>query len=170
MRPGERLLSLAARLPAALLPFAAALGLAEAGFLPALGVAVTALTGYWLVHLLGPWVLKRIHPRHLMLCTAVLFVVLSVLLIVAAEQQVLWAAVLLSGTAGLAAPPERVIIRSQRLNRTAVGAAFLLALVCGFASAWTVPLVAAAFIAATAVPVLVMTRAQPPRNSMTADL
>lgn len=170
MRPGERLLSLTVRLPAALLPFAAALGLADAGFLPALGAAVAALAGYWLVYLLGPWVLKRIHPRHLMLCSAVLFVVLSVLLIVAVEQQVLWAALLLSGTAGLAAPPERVIIRSRRLNRTAVGAAFLLSLVCGFVAAWTVPLVAAAFIAATAAPVLVMTRAQPPRNSVTADL
>lgn len=170
MRPGERLLSLTVRLPAALLPFAAALGLADAGFLPALGAAVAALAGYWLVRLLGPWALKGVHPRHLMLCSAVVFVVLSVLLIVAVEQQVLWAALLLSGTAGLAAPPERVIIRSPRLNRTAVGLAFMISLVCGFASAWTVPLVAVAFIAATAAPLLVMTRAQPPRNSVTADL
>lgn len=170
MSLGERLLSLAARLPAAMLPFAAALGLAHAGYLPALGAAAAALAGCWAGQLGASWLLHRVHARHVMLCAAVIYVVLSVLLIVAVEQQTLWAAVLLSGVAGLTAPPERIIVRSRRLERTAVGTGLLLAVVCGFLSAWTVPLVAAAFLAATAVPVLVMTRVQPPKNSSTADL
>lgn len=170
MRPQERLLSLAARLPAAGLPFAAGLGLLQAGVLPALGAAAAAGAGGVLAHLLGPAALRRIHPRHLMLCTAVLFVILSVLLIVAAEQRVLWAALLLSGLAGLSAPPEGAVVADRRLNRTAVGTGLLLAIGCGVASAWTVPLVALAFLAAAAVPVVVMRRAQPPRNSTTADL
>ena len=170
MMTRERLLSLAARLPSALLPFAAALGLAEAGFIPALGAAAAALLGYWGAHLLAPWAVKQAQPKNLLLCTAVLFVVLAVLLIVAVEQHVMWAVLLLSATAGLSGPPERFIWPSRRLDRTALGAGFLLAVICGFVSAWTVPLVAAAFIAATAVPVLVMTRIQPPKNSDTANL
>jgi len=170
MSPGERLLSLAARLPAAMLPFAAALGLAHAGFLPALGAAAAALAGCWVGQLGAKWLLHRVHGRHVLLCAAVIYVVLNVLLIAAVEQQALWTAALLSGAAGLTAPPEQVIAGSRRLERTAVGTGLLLAVVCGLLSAWTVPLVAAAFLAATAVPVLVMTRAQPPRKSSTADL
>ena len=170
MRPGERLLSLAARIPATLLPFAAALGLAPGGMLPAVASAAAALGGYWAAQLGAPWVLQRVQPQHVLLCAAVIYVVLSVLLIVAVEQHVLWAAILLSGVAGLTAPPERAIAHNPRLERTAIGVGLLLAVACGFVSAWSVPLVAAAFVAAAAVPVLVMTRAQPPRNSTTADL
>lgn len=170
MSPAERLLSLTARMPATLLPFAAALGLADAGILPAAGAAAAALGGYWAAQLGAPWVLQRVRPRYVLLCAAVSYVVIGVLLIVAVEQHALWTAALLSAIIGLTAPPERVIVAEPRLERTAVGASFLLALVCGFASAWTMPLVAAAFVAATAVPVLVMTRDQPPRNSDTAPL
>lgn len=170
MNLGERLLSLAARLPAALLPFASALGLSSAGFLLALSGAAAALCAYWLVPWVMPWILKRAQPRHVLLCTAVMFVILTVVLIVAVEQQAQWSAVLLSGAAGLSAPPERAIGRSGRLERTAVGFGVVVVLVCGLVSAWVVPLVAAAFLAATAVPLLVMIRSQPPRKSATAVL
>lgn len=170
MSTHERLLSLAARLPAALLPFGAALGLAEVGFLPAVGAGAAALAGYWAAHLLGPWVTWHVAPRNLLLCSAVAFAILTTLLIVAVEQHVLWAAVLLSAGAGVVAPPERHITASPRLDRTAVGAGFLVAVASGFFAALSVPLVAAAFLAVTAVPILVMTRSQPPRNSTTARL
>lgn len=170
MSAGLRLLSLSARLPGALLPFAAALGLADAEFLVALLAAAAALVGYWCADWLTPAVLKRVQTKNLLLCTTVAFVVVMVLLIVAAEQHVLWAALLLSGLGGLSAPAERHAAPNSRLDRTAVGAGFLLAVICGAATAWTLPLVAAAFLAAAAVPVLVMIRTQPPRNSATARL
>src|SRR5699024_2391633 len=86
MSSGVRLLSLAARTPAALLPFAAALGLADAGVLPAVGTAAAALVGYGLAQLGAPWLLQRVLIRHVLLCAAVVYVVLSVLLIVSVEQ------------------------------------------------------------------------------------
>lgn len=123
MSPAERLLSLTARMPATLLPFAAALGLADAGILPAAGAAAAALGGYWAAQLGAPWVLQRVRPRYVLLCAAVSYVVIGVLLIVAVEQHALWTAALLSAIIGLTAPPERAIVAEPRLERTAVGQA-----------------------------------------------
>lgn len=153
-----RLLELAARLPGTLLPFAAGLALVRTDWWAALGIGAAAVAGYFLSAPLGRLLSRWSSPRNLLLVQAVLYVILLVLLIAAVEQQLLWLVLALSLCAALAAPAERVCAPSPRLDRTAVGLSFILAVVCGLASAWAVPLVVCGVTAAAAVPVLVMLR------------
>ncbi|WP_300345422.1 hypothetical protein [Nesterenkonia sp.] len=158
MSPGQRLLSLTARLPGTLLPFAAGLALSPTGLLYALAAAIAALTGWWISQAASRWLHRRMHTHHLLLCSAVLYVVAVILLLVAAEQHAAGTAAALSLAGGLTAPAERVAVPHPRLDRTALAAAVVISLICGAASAWSVPLVAAALAAAISVPLLVMTR------------
>ncbi|NLS10556.1 hypothetical protein HGQ17_11250 [Nesterenkonia sp. MY13] len=154
-----RLLSLVARLPGALLPFAVALATVTSGIWPALAAASLALAGFFLsigfTRLLTRWV----RWRNLMLMSTVGYVVLVVLLIAAAEQQAVWTPALLSFLGGLIAPAERVWEPNPRLDRSALGLAFLIALTCGMLEVWQTALVASGVAAAVAVPILVMLRA-----------
>lgn len=156
---GQRLLSLAARLPGALLPLAVGLALSTTGFWIALGIAVLAFAGLALGRWLAPLAARSLGWPNVLLCSAVAFVILTVLLIAAAQEQALWTASALALAAGLCAPAETAAQPQSRLDRTSIVTAFIIAVICGLASAWSAALVAAAFLAAAAVPILVMTRA-----------
>lgn len=153
-----RMLQLLARLPGTLLPFAAALSLIDAGWWIALGAGAAAVAGYFLSTVLSRLFARWASWRNLLLGQTVIYVLLVILLITSADQGHLELAVSLSFIASVAAPAERVIVPHHRLDRTAVGLALLLALICGFLSAWTVPLVVCGVMAASAVPMLVMRR------------
>lgn len=153
-----RVLQLLARLPGTLLPFAVGLSLSAAGWWIALGAGAAAVAGYFLSSGISRLLSRRVSWRNLLLCQAVIYVVLVILLVTSAEQGHLVLALALSLAAGAAAPAERVCAPQRRLDRTALGLSFLLALVCGLFAAWTAPLVACGILAAAAVPVLVMLR------------
>lgn len=154
----SRLLQLSARLPGALLPFAAALSLSVAGWWIALGAGAAAVAGYFLSPPLSRLLCRWVSWRNLLLSQTVIYVLLVVLLLTAAEQGQLALALSLSILAGAAAPAERVYVPRRRLDRTAIGLALLLALICGLLSAWSVPLVVCGVLAAVVVPILVMLR------------
>ncbi|WP_150460022.1 hypothetical protein [Nesterenkonia ebinurensis] len=159
-----RLLELLARLPGTLLPFAVGLSLVRADFWTALGIGTAAVAGHFLAIPLARLLLRWVRARNLLLCQAVLYVILLVVLIAAVEQQMLVLVFVLSLSAALAAPAEGVCSRNPRLDRSAVGLSFLLAVTCGLLAAWTVPLVVCGVAAAAAVPVLVMLRSSGPEQ------
>lgn len=153
-----RILQLLARLPGTLLPFAAALSLIGAGWWIALGAGAAAVAGYILSPAVTRLLCRWTSWRNLLLCQSVIYVLLVIVLATSAEQRELILALSLSFAAALAAPAERVCVPHRRLDRTALGLALLLALICGLASAWTAPLVICGITAAAAVPMLVMLR------------
>lgn len=167
-----RILQLLSRLPGTLLPFAVALSLIGAGWWIALAAGAAAVAGYFLSPAVTRLLRRWVSWRNLLLCQAVIYVVLVIVLATSAEQRQLILAMSLSLAAALTAPAERVCAPHRRLDRTALGLALLLALICGLLSAWTVPLVICGIAAAAAVPVLVMLRfsvsaeeSPPPGNS-----
>lgn len=161
MTPLERGVSLAARIPGLLIPFAAALAIAPSGWILALASAAVAIVGRALSSVARSW---WTGPRTggLQLAGAMLHALVVLLLITAADQGEVVFAMILSGIAGLSAPAERVVAEVPALERTAFGMTLAAAVVAVLVSASTTLLIASAFLAAAAVPVLVILRAPAP--------
>lgn len=161
MTPAERGLSLAARIPSMLMPFAAALVIAPAGWLPAVAGAAAALGGRALGGVPRSW-WRGPRSTGLQLASAILHALSVLLLMTAAAQGEVMVAVALSGVAGLSAPAERRVTGVPALERSAFMVALIIAVVAAVASAPGTALIASAFLAAAAVPVLVILRAPVP--------